>query len=47
METWTWTDETHSDWNLRVDQVKLSEYFFIFRNDLHKENWDQQHTKMT
>ena len=38
--TWTYTDETHSDRNLRVDQVKLSEYFFY-------QNWDQQDTKLT
>ena len=23
-----YNDETHSDWNLTVDQVKLSEYFY-------------------
>ena len=46
-QTWTYTDETHSDWNLTVDQVKLSEYFFTFQNDLQKQNWDQQDTKLT
>ena len=45
---WTnYTDETHSDWNLTVDQVKLSEYFFTFQNDLKIQNWDQQDTKLT
>ena len=29
MQTWTYNDETHSDWNLTVDQVKLSQYFFL------------------
>ena len=45
MQTWTYTDETHSDWNLIVDQVKLSEYFFNLQNDLQKQNCDQQDTK--
>ena len=42
-----YNDETHSDWNLTVDQVKLSEYFFTLQNDLQKQNWDQQDTKLT
>ena len=42
-----YTDETDSDWNLTVDQVKLSEYYFTFKNDLQKQNWDQQETKLT
>ena len=45
MYTWTYTDETHSDRNLTVDQVKLSEYYLSFQNDLQKQNWDQQDTK--
>ena len=47
MQTWTYTDETHSDWNFTVDQVQLAEYFFNFQNDLQKQNWDQQDTKLT
>ena len=37
----------HSDWNLTVDQVKLSEYIFTCKSDLQKQNWDQQDTKLT
>ena len=47
MQTWTYTDETHSDWNRTVYQVKLSQYFFTFQNDLQKQNWDQQDIKLT
>ena len=46
MLTWTYNDETHSDWNLTVDQVKLS-VFFTCKSDLQKKNWDQQDTKLT
>ena len=46
MYNWTYNDETLSDWNLTVDQVKLS-VFFTFQNDLQKQNWDQQDTKLT
>ena len=46
MYIWTYNDETLSDWNLTVDQVKLS-VFFTFQNDLQKQNWDQQDTKLT
>ena len=47
-QTWTYTDETHSDLNLTVDQVKFkSRLFFTSHKDLQKQNWDQQDTNST
>ena len=42
-----YTDETHLDRKVTVDQVKLSEYLFTFQNDLQKQNCDQQNTHVT